>query len=55
LTRAGCKERDAVVLQASKRLAIPTAISMGGGYSPRLVDIVEAHANTFRLAQEIYF
>jgi hypothetical protein len=28
---------------------------MGGGYSERLTDIVEAHANTFRLAAEIFF
>jgi hypothetical protein len=28
---------------------------MGGGYSPILKDIIEAHSNTFRLAQEIYF
>jgi len=29
--------------------------SMGGGYSPDLKIIVDAHANTYRLAQEIYF
>jgi hypothetical protein len=29
--------------------------SMGGGYSPRIADIVEAHANTFRMAQEVFF
>jgi hypothetical protein len=28
---------------------------MGGGYSPDIRDIIEAHANTFRLAGEIYF
>ena len=28
---------------------------MGGGYSPNVNNIVEAHANTFRLAQEIFF
>jgi len=28
---------------------------MGGGYSSRLADIVEAHANTYRVAQEIFF
>jgi acetoin utilization deacetylase AcuC-like enzyme len=55
LSREGCKERDRIVLQACKTNKIPVAISMGGGYSPRLVDIVEAHANTFRLAQDIFF
>jgi hypothetical protein len=29
--------------------------SMGGGYSKDVNVIVHAHANTFRLAQEIYF
>jgi hypothetical protein len=28
---------------------------MGGGYSPNFRDIIEAHANTYRVAQEIYF
>jgi len=28
---------------------------MGGGYSEKLTDIIDAHANTFRLAQELFF
>lgn len=55
LTPEGCKERDRIVLQICKINKIPVAVSMGGGYSVRLRDIIEAHANTFRLAQEIYF
>ena len=55
LSREGCKTRDAMVLSACKQSGVPMAISMGGGYSEKLSDIVEAHANTFRLAQEIYF
>ncbi|MFN3315461.1 MAG: histone deacetylase [Raineya sp.] len=51
----GCKQRDRFVLQTCKQNQIPVAISMGGGYSEKLADIVEAHSNTFRLAQEIYF
>jgi hypothetical protein len=27
---------------------------MGGGYSPNVKTIVEAHCNTFRIAQELY-
>lgn len=54
-TEAGCKERDRFVLQTCYDLEIPVEVSMGGGYSPQIKDIVEAHANTFRLAQEIYF
>lgn len=55
ITRAGCKSRDRIVLQLSKANRIPLVASMGGGYSPDFRDIIEAHANTFRLAQEIYF
>lgn len=55
LTKNGCKERDRLVLTSAKKNGIPIAVSMGGGYSERLTDIIDAHANTFRLAQEIFF
>ncbi len=55
MSRAGCKERDRFVLDICQKNKIPVAISMGGGYSEKLSDIIEAHSNTFRLAQEIYF
>jgi hypothetical protein len=29
---------------------IPIMVTMGGGYSPNLEDIVEAHCNTYRIA-----
>ena len=54
-TEAGCKERDRFVLQTCHDLRIPVEVSMGGGYSKQLRNIVDAHANTYRLAQEIYF
>lgn len=55
LTREGCRQRDKLVLETCHRQRIPVAVSLGGGYSPNLRDIVEAHCNTFRLAQEIWF
>lgn len=55
LSMAGCKERDRIVLDVCKRNGIPVAVSMGGGYSQRLSHVIEAHANTYRLAQEIFF
>ncbi|WP_210463234.1 histone deacetylase family protein [Rufibacter roseolus] len=55
LTLAGCKERDRLVLELCYQRRIPVCASMGGGYSTRIADIVEAHANTFRLAQQIFF
>ena len=51
----GCKERDRIVLHHCHVNEIPVAVSMGGGYSVRIADIVDAHANTFRLAQDIFF
>lgn len=55
LSRAGCKARDKMVLRLCKQNKIPLTISLGGGYSESIIDIVEAHCNTFRLAQELYF
>lgn len=55
LTIKGCKERDQFVLERCKSNGIPVVVVMGGGYSTRITDIVEAHANTFRMASEIYF
>ena len=55
LTPEGCRERDRFVLETCKKNKLPVAISMGGGYSESLAIIVEAHANTYRMAQEIFF
>jgi len=51
----GCKQRDRFILDICKRNSIPVQVSMGGGYSIILKNIIEAHSNTFRLAQEIFF
>jgi acetoin utilization deacetylase AcuC-like enzyme len=55
LTIEGCKERDRFILQTCFDEKIPVMCSMGGGYSKDIKIIVEAHSNTFRLAQDIYF
>ncbi|MCB0596535.1 MAG: histone deacetylase [Lewinellaceae bacterium] len=55
LSLQGCRERDRFVLDCCKKNGLPVAISMGGGYSERLAHIIEAHANTYRLAQELFF
>lgn len=54
MTLNGCKERDRFVLETCHKNKLPVAVNMGGGYSPRLADIIDAHVNTFRLAQEIW-
>ncbi|MFY0594403.1 histone deacetylase [Roseivirga sp.] len=55
MTIEGCKARDRKVLELCKQNDVPVAVSMGGGYSERIAHIVESHANTYRLAQEIFF
>ncbi len=55
LSLNGCKDRDRFVLELCKKNAIPVQVSMGGGYSIHLKDIINAHSNTFELAQEIFF
>lgn len=55
LSLQGCKERDRFVFQCCKKNNLPVAVSMGGGYSPRIAAIVDAHANTYRMAMEAFF
>jgi acetoin utilization deacetylase AcuC-like enzyme len=55
LTMQGCAERDRLVLQTCHQHRVPVVVSMGGGYSPRVATIVDAHTQTFRLAQELFF
>ena len=55
LSIQGCKERDKIVLLKCKTENKPLSISMGGGYSENIPYIIEAHANTFRLAQDLFF
>jgi acetoin utilization deacetylase AcuC-like enzyme len=55
VSREGCLQRDTFVFEQAKKYGLPITVSMGGGYSPRLVDIVEAHCNTFRIANRLYF
>ena len=54
LTLEGCKRRDAFVLGQCKQRNIPVQCSIGGGYSKDIKIIIEAHANTFRVAKEIF-
>lgn len=54
LTKAGLARRDQVVLDFAKRLGIPMAIAMAGGYARQLEDIVDIHAQTLRLASQLY-
>jgi acetoin utilization deacetylase AcuC-like enzyme len=55
LSKAACKERDCFVFEQCIKNNIPVQVSMGGGYSPDIKDIVEAHCNTYRVANDLYF
>ena len=55
LSIEGCKKRDQFILELCKKNNLPIQISMGGGYSIHLKDIINAHSNTFELAQKIFF
>lgn len=49
----GCRTRDEIVFNLCRLHQIPVAVSMGGGYSPLIKDIVNAHCNTFKAANDI--
>jgi len=51
----GCKQRDKFVFEQCIKHKIPVQVSMGGGYSPQIKDIVDAHCNTYRIANALYF
>lgn len=54
ITPAGCMQRDIMVFDYCKRYKLPVTVAMGGGYSPNIADIVNAHVNTFKLALECW-
>ena len=54
LSREGCRRRDELVLSLCHRHHLPVVVCMGGGYSERIADIVEAHANTYRVAAGLF-
>jgi len=53
MTKAGCKERDRMVFQFCKEHGLPVQVSMGGGYSPEIRDIVDAHCNTYKVGIDL--
>jgi acetoin utilization deacetylase AcuC-like enzyme len=55
LTLDGCKKRDEIVIKLAKQAKIPLVVCMGGGYSPEIKTIIEAHANTFRTVVDNYY
>ena len=54
ITLEGCKKRDEFVFQQLNSNSIPVTVVMGGGYSPYIKTILEAHCNTYKAAMLIY-
>lgn len=54
VTTEGCKQRDIFVFEQCKANKVPVACAMGGGYSPKIADIVNAHSNTFKAAINLF-
>jgi acetoin utilization deacetylase AcuC-like enzyme len=54
LSHAGLVERDRMVMRGVRELGVPFVITVGGGYSEPIALTAEAHANTFRVAAEVF-
>lgn len=50
LTIAGLRTRDEMVFEACRRIGVPVAVTMSGGYANDINAIVTIHANTIRAA-----
>jgi acetoin utilization deacetylase AcuC-like enzyme len=54
LTFDGLADRDRYVFEFCRRRGVPVSIAIGGGYAKPISDSVEAYANTFRVAAEVF-
>lgn len=54
VSKQGCRQRDEFVFELFANRGTPVVVAMGGGYSHQIADIIDAHANTFRVAKHIY-
>jgi acetoin utilization deacetylase AcuC-like enzyme len=54
LSKSETQERDRIVFQHCKANNLPVQVSMGGGYSTDIKDIVDAHCNTFKAGFDIF-
>jgi acetoin utilization deacetylase AcuC-like enzyme len=55
VSKEGCMARDNFVFEETKKNNIPIVVVLGGGYSHKIIDILDAHCNTFRAANALYF
>ncbi len=48
LNKEDCRQRDGLVFQYCQKYNTPVQVSMGGGYSEQIRNIVDAHCNTYK-------
>lgn len=53
MTIEGLKERDRIVIGEARRLHIPVAVLLAGGYATDVMDTVSIHLNTIKSARKI--
>jgi acetoin utilization deacetylase AcuC-like enzyme len=54
LTKTGLARRDRYAFETFRRMGLPAALTMSGGYARRIEDTVDIHLETLRLAVEIF-
>lgn len=54
LSKSDAVERDRFVFELCRSFNLPVQVSMGGGYSADIKDIVDAHCNTFTAGIDIF-
>jgi acetoin utilization deacetylase AcuC-like enzyme len=53
LTKDGLRRRDLIVIGEARRIGLPVAVVLAGGYAVELEDTVAIHLNTVRVAQKV--
>jgi len=53
LTKEGLRERDEIVIGEARRLRIPVAVVLAGGYAVDFEDTVAIHLSTIKVAQKV--
>ncbi len=53
LTKEGLRKRDLIVLTEARRIRIPVAVVLAGGYAAEMGDTVAVHLNTIRVARKV--
>jgi acetoin utilization deacetylase AcuC-like enzyme len=54
LSKVGLAERDTLVLSECQKRNIPISLALGGGYAKPIHLTVAAHAQTYKIAKEIF-